>query len=208
MVSFLIFQRFHLGTVIAPVITPCFHRHCKIIRTAESRNKQRYQKRHHVFYFLDQISVFKICTSRDLCLHDLVRFFQKNRNKTKRNRHHHCNLMYRDMDLIQWTKAFFQSVGQLIRSSRQCHKRRADYQIDQSDCHADRHGNTFFCDLEDSKSNDCLTRCKKNIKHHRDQQDHKDCFQSLKDKLHRNCGNQDHSCQKYGCYRISDYSMK
>ena len=39
------------------------------------------QKWHHAFGFLDQIAVLKIGTTRHLCLHDLVRFLDENRNK-------------------------------------------------------------------------------------------------------------------------------
>ena len=111
-------QRFHLGPVISSVVTSCFHCHSQIIGTAESRNKQRHKKGNHVFRLLDQVSVFEIRPSGDLCLHDLIRFLKKDRDKTKGNGHHHCDLMNRHTDLVQRAEQSLQTICQMIRCGR------------------------------------------------------------------------------------------
>ena len=53
-------ERFHLGTSLTAIVAACFHCHRKIVCAAECRDKKRYKKRFHVFYFMNQISTLKI----------------------------------------------------------------------------------------------------------------------------------------------------
>ena len=67
------------------------------------------------------ISTFKICTSGNLCLHNLVRLLQKNWDKAKCYRHCHSDLVNRNMNFVQRSKQLLNSICQLIRRRCKCH---------------------------------------------------------------------------------------
>ena len=201
-------QRFHLRSVITAVVTSGFHGHGKVIGTAERRNKQRYKKWYHVFCLLDQVSVFKIRTSGDLCLHDLIGLLQKDRNKTKGNGHHHGDFMNRHMDLIQRAEKSLQTVCQMIRCGGQCHNGRSDHKVNKTDCHSSSKNKTFLRNLDDSETPQYFTWRQDNIEHNGDQKDHHNGLQTFEHEFHRNFGNCDHGHQKYRCHRISKKRME
>ena len=190
------------------MVTPCFHGHCQIIGAAERRNKQRHKKGYHIFRLLDQVSVFEICTSGDLCFHDLIRLLQKDRDKSKGNGHHHGDLMYRHPDLVQRTEQSLQTICQLIRRGSQCHDGRSDHKVNKTDRHSSCKNKAFPCDLDDPETPQHFARRQDDIEHNRDQKDHNDSLQTLEHEFHRNLGYCDHGYQKCCCHRISEKCMK
>ena len=107
------------------------------------------------------------------------------------------------MKLIQRAEQTLQAISQLVRCRRQCHNRRTDHQINQSDCHSTCQHQTFLCYLNKSQLPYHLTRGKNHIKKYGDQKKHKNSLQTFKNKLHRNLGQKDHSCKKYSSHCIS-----
>ena len=182
----MILQWFHLCSSIPAMVTSCFHCHCKIIRPSECRYEQWHKDRDHCLCPLQDISRFKICPSCDLCFHDLIRLFQKDWNKAESDRHHHCNLMHRNMDPVQRMKQLFDSVCQAVRGGRKCHDGRSHHQKDQSHRHKNACPQTALRDCKDSiMKEDISTPRKEQVHQHcKKQQDHNG-FQSSDNKFYR-----------------------
>ena len=80
-VSPLIMQRLHLRAPTSAPVAARLHRHRQIRRAAERRYEKWYQNRDHALCPLYEIARFKISASRHLCLHDLIRLLNQNRER-------------------------------------------------------------------------------------------------------------------------------
>ena len=168
------------------MIAAGFHSHGKIICTLKSRDEQRDQKRYHIGHALYEIAGLKIRPSRDLSLHDFIRFLHQNRNKAQRDRHHHGYLVNRNLDNFEWAEQVLHCVSELIRRRRQRHDRRSDDKIGQSNCHSDGLNNAFLRDGQPPEREDNFARREQHVKKDCDDQNKNDGFHSLQHHAKRN----------------------
>ena len=180
-----IYKRLHLCTSLAAVIPSCLHCHRQIIRPAECGDEQRHEKRNHIFCFLHQIAGLKIRAAGHLRLHDFIGLIQQNRNETQCDRHHHRDIVYRNVKPSQRAHRLFQTVRQIVWRGRQCHDRRADDQVNEANRHRHRRLDTLPRDRQLPEMNDRRTRNQEQIEDDRDQKQQDDRLQAAHHKAKR-----------------------
>ena len=163
----------------AAVVASGLHRQRQIIGPAEGGDEQRHQQRDHAADTFQKIAALKVGSSGDLRLLDLIGLFHQDRDKPKRDRHHHRDLVYRDMKELQRSEEVLHRVRQLIRRRGQRHDRRAGHKACEPQSHAQRGDHALSGDPEDPELPEDIARREQQIKEHRHDQDEQDPADAL-----------------------------
>ena len=171
-------ERLHLRAPLTAVVAAGLHRHREVVRTTEGTDEERYQDRHHRLRALEEISALEVGAAGLLCLHDLIRFLDEDRDETECDRHHHRDFVHRYADFFQGTESLLEAVGELVRRGRQGHERGAEHEEDESRAHHERDVETLAGDLQDPELHEHLTRCQEEVEAHGNQKQNHDALQT------------------------------
>lgn len=169
-------KRLHLRTTLAAVVAAGLHRHREVVRAAEGTDEERYQDRHHRLCALEQIPALEVGAAGLLCLHNLIRFLDEDRDKTECDRHHHRDFVNRYADLFQDTESLLQTVGELVRRGRQCHERGAEHEKDETCTHHECDVETLTGDLQNPELHEHLAWSQEEVEAHGDQEQNHDAL--------------------------------
>ena len=126
-------QHIELRAAFVAVVAAAFHGRRQLVGAAERADKQRHKQRHERLGALHKASGLKVGAARLLRGHDLIRLFDERRDEAKRDRHHHRELMHRDLDLLERAQQALQTVRQAdgrgrIREQERSHDQKRDAQ--------------------------------------------------------------------------------
>lgn len=181
----------HLGTAFAAAITARFHGGRKVVGATEGGDEERDEEGNHVFGALPEIAIHEVSAARGLGFHDAVGFFQKGRDETERDGHHHGELVCRDTEAPERHQKGFNAVSQDDRARGISEKRGEGDEEDQTQCHDDAVPDAFFADVYEFPRKDFRPRRGEDVDEHGEYKDHPERLDGLPDHFRRYAGERD-----------------
>ena len=181
----------HLGTSFATAIAAGFHGCREVVGAAEGGDEERDEERDHVLGALPKIAVHEVSASGGLGFHDAVSFFQKCRDETERDGHHHGELVRGNPEATEWHQEVFDAVGQDDRARGIGEQRGEGDEEDEAQCHDDAVPDAFFADVDEFPRKDFRPRGGEDVDEHGENKDHPEGLDGLPDHFRRYAGEGD-----------------